>query len=519
VALQVHSVDAVRRAQAGPESLPADFSAAVDLADLVTAACEADGASEPTAPGRAPAAQAKAEVALLGVRLAQTLQDEDAARDAHGAAMRAAQAAAAAYEALDPSLLTGRQLGRLAFVLLIGTDGLEHDDALTLLDRGLALLPPGVRAHERALLLDARAYRLAALERQEEAAAALDEAAVAATVAGETAMATSCTARAGGIHLDLDHPDEAAARLERAVAGLGVEDPATGAHRVPYGMYADLVLCLLRSGRALDAAEVAEGVARLLHEHPPTGDDPRHAFDAGRAAYLGARALRALDETDAAGRLAVTSADMHAMHDTVLARVEAIDLAATCASTPTERAALLGRAVELAAGEADVWFTADLRRRYADAVDDADGPDAALALLDALDADLRGLDVDGDDARQRGWHLAASGHLRGAVLLNAGRAEEAVAAVEPVAQSFGDVGDHDAAIRAVCLHVEALYRAGRTDAAAALGRGVADQALALDRAEHARAVGGTLARVLDDAGDPDGAQEVWERYGGTDDEE
>jgi hypothetical protein len=170
--------------------------------------------------------------------------------------------------------------------------------------------------------------------------------------------------------------------------------------------------------------------------------------------------------------------------------------------------------VEVAATSDDRWFTADLRRRHADAVDDADGPDAALALLAGLRADVTGADVPSDEERARAWHLAAIGHLETAVLLAADRADDALAAVAGVAQAYGDVGDDDNAVRVTCLHVQALYQSGRTDAAETLGRAVADQALAQGRTEHARAVAGTVARILDEAGDPAGADDVWSRYGG-----
>ena len=92
-----------------------------------------------------------------------------------------------------------------------------------------------------------------------------------------------------------------------------------------------------------------------------------------------------------------------------------------------------------------------------------------------------------------------------------------MAALENVAQTYGDVGDHDNAVRAICLLVEALHLSGRTGDAVTVGRGVADQLAAAGGAEHARAVGGVLAAVLEAAGDVEGARAAWAQYGGSDD--
>ncbi|WP_088288508.1 hypothetical protein [Kineosporia sp. A_224] len=496
VALQAHGIEALARADAGPASVEADLAEGTRLADAVAATGDA-----------AAAAQATAELALLAVRLGQTVADPAVARSAHDGGLRAAAAAAEAFAVIDPAGLDGAQRGRYALALLVTTQRAGHEDALTLLDRALAVLPAGTRAYERAVVLDASAFRLAALDRVEEAADALDAAAADARTGGNAALAASCAARAGGLLLDLDRPGEAADRLERALAAL----PPTAA---AWGVHADLVVALGRAGRTLDAADLAESVERLLAERPPTGDDPQEAFDAGRAAFVGALALRTLDEGAAAARLAVTSAALHALHPQSLARAEALDLAAGCTDDVPERVRLLAEAVEVAAGADDRWFAADLRRRHADAVDDADGPDAALALLAGLRADVTAADVPAEEERARTWHLAAIGHLETALLLRADRADAALAALTGVAQAYGDVGDDDNAVRVTCLHVQALHQGGRTDAAEALGRAVADQALAQGRGEHARAVGGTVARVLDESGDPEAADEVWSRYSG-----
>lgn len=496
VALQAHGIEAIARADAGPGSVEADLTEATRLADAVAAAGDA-----------AAAAQATAELALLAVRLGQTVADPAVARSAHDGGLRAAAAAAEAFAVLDPAGLDGAQRGRYALALLVTTQRAGHEDALTLLERALAVLPAGTRAYERAVVLDATAFRLAALDRVEEAADALDAAAADARTSGNTALAASCAARAGGLLLDLDRPGEAAERLERALAAL----PPTA---TAWGVHADLVVALGRAGRTLDAADLADTVERLVGERPPKGDDPQEAFDAGRAAFVGALALRTLDEGAAAARLATTSAALHALHPQSLARAEALDLAAGCTEDVPERVRLLAEAVEVAAGADDRWFAADLRRRHADAVDDADGPDAALALLAGLRADVTAADVPAEEEAARTWHLAAIGHLETAVLLRADRADAALAALAGVAQAYGDVGDDDNAVRVTCLHVQALHQGGRTDAAEALGRAVADQALAQGRSGHARAVGGTVARVLDESGDPEAADEVWSRYSG-----
>ena len=430
------------------------------------------------------------------------------AEEARSVGVWAAARAAQLFEALDPATLTGRERSLYAGIVLSRAEELEAEPALDVVARVLELLPPGVRADARGRALYVRGIRLAWLDELDAAVGTLREAAEEAVRAGEDWGAVSALATAGSAVAEARRPAEAVPLLQEALErGARLTDTPL------WRLRSQLVHALLDAGQVLDAADLADNTEDLLRTYPPSAADPESAFHAGRLAFGGALALRRLEEPAAAARLALAAADAHSYHDVPMARAEALDVAAMCTSDATERVRLYQEALaEADAGQEDPWFVASLRRRLADAVEDADGPDAALAIIEGARAELSALEVSEDEEPLRAWHLTALAHFTAGVLMRAERYEAALDVIAGVVADYAELGDDDNAAGAVCLQAAALHAVGRPEDGIALAREAAEEALTRGEREQSERIGTTLARLLDETGDPEAADRAWTRY-------
>ena len=520
--LDLFGRDAVERAAAGSDTVGPDLAHVTAIvAALAAQAAQADPATADVV-----TASAMSRAADVVLDVARTLDAAVSEPEATGTALRAgvqaAQEAVEAFEAVDAAALTPAAAAAYARALGVG----PFDDAaagVARLESALTLLPAGTRAGDRAELLRDLSRQLVDAGDGDRAVGTLAEATEAFRLAGDDMRAAACESFAATLLSRLGRHGEAADLLARTVGAVSTGGPDGAPADVVLGLHAEHLTALARADRADEAAGAARSVLALLDERP--AGHPETAFPAGRAAYAAAVALRAAGERDEARAAAERSAALHGEHLDGLARAEALELAAALADTPAQAAALLAEASTYADGSGYLPAATELRRRWAAAAGAAEGPDAALAVLDETRTRLEAADGSGpaddedgsDDEQLRALHVALVDHQRASTLLAAGRPAEAVAALENVAQTYGDVGDHDNAVRAICLLVEALHLSGRTGDAVTVGRGVADQLAAAGGAEHARAVGGVLAAVLEAAGDVEGARAAWAQYGGSDD--
>lgn len=523
--LDLFGRDAVARAAESADTVGPDLAHVTAIVAAIAA--QARQADPATADVVTAAAMSRAADVVLDVaRALDGAGDPEATGTALRAGVQAAQEAVRAFEALDAAALDPASAAAYARALGVGPFD-DAADGVARLGAALALLPAGTRAADRAELLRDLSRQLVDAGDADRAVGTLAEAAAAFRLAGDGMRAAACESFGATLLSRLGRPGEAADLLARTVAAVSTDGPDVAPADVVLGLHAERLTALARAERPDEAAAAARAVLALLDERP--AGHPQTAFPAGRAAYAAAVALRAAGERDEAHAAAVRSAALHGEHLDGLARAEALELAAALVDTPAEAATLLAEAATYADGSGYLPAATELRRRWAAAAGAAEGPDAALAVLDETRARLAaaggsdeavetdetdGADGGADDEQLRALHVALVDHQRASTLLAAGRPADAVAALEDVAQVYGDAGDHDNAVRAICLLVEALHLSGRTADAVTVGRGVADQLAAAGGAEHARAVGGVLAAVLDAAGDGDGARQAWERYGG-----
>jgi tetratricopeptide (TPR) repeat protein len=431
--------------------------------------------------------------------------------------------------------LDHQQLRALARLLRVRAGTEPADFAVATLREAVAALPTGVRPRERAL---ARVDLAATLQAVDATAAvdvfrdALDDAAR----ARDDALRGSLLGSLAGLRHTIGDVEGAADDLTRALPLLDKHgDPLLAAQA-----RCDLARALLDAGRVAEAAEAAEGgldlVSRVLaadgvtpadpDEPPPDVLDLRADIHlAGTCAFAAAEAACALGEGQHARDLAELSAGWHRSNGNLVAEAEAWQLLTRCGGSVAENAAALGRAAELADASGDWARAATCRREQATAVHEADGPDAALAVVD--DAVTR-LEAEGgprggrhadpavveEAERQLQWHRLALAEQRVRLLALAGRFPDALGEVADIEAGYRDLDDAWSARDVVALRGQIRAELGQLDAGITDLTQAAEEALASGDTHQTRELAVRLAAVLDDAGRPEDAEKAWRRFSG-----
>jgi hypothetical protein len=431
--------------------------------------------------------------------------------------------------------LDHQQLRALARLLRVRAGTEPADFAIATLNEAVAALPTGVRPRERAL---ARADLAATLQTVDAAAAvdvfrdALDDAAR----ARDDALRGSLLGSLAGLRHTIGDVEGAADDLTRALPLLDRHgDPLLAAQA-----RCDLARALLDADRVAEAVEAAEAgldlVSRVLaadlvtpaDPDDPLPDEPVLRGDvhlAGTCAFAAAEAACSLGEEQHARDLAELSAGWHRRHGNVIAEAEAWQLYTRCGASPAENAAALARAADLADEGGDWARAANCRRERATAVHEAEGPEAALEVVD--DAVTK-LDAGGgprggrhadpglvaETERQLRWHRLALAEQRVRLLALAGRFSEALADVADLDTGYRELDDAWSARDVVALRGQIRAELGDVDAGIVDLTDAAEEALASGDAHQTRELAVRLAAVLDDAGRREDAEKAWRRFGG-----
>ncbi len=189
--------------------------------------------------------------------------------------------AAAAFAKADRACLTPLQLGTYSLLPLQRVDQESASDVAAAAREGLALLPPGSRCRERAVLRWQLGLALAREGELESALAELDEAVENAIVAAEERLTADILTLLGRVHAELDQWSPCAEAHLRAAELLDElePDPAVAAQSYLEGVHA-----LRSAGRSVEAADLGERVLSVLEEGLDPGveaswDPPGTGFD------------------------------------------------------------------------------------------------------------------------------------------------------------------------------------------------------------------------------------------------
>jgi hypothetical protein len=246
---------------------------------------------------------------------------------------------------------------------------------------------------------------------------------------------------------------------------------------------------------------------------------------AGTAAFTAAESAAVLGETQHARDLAELSAGWHRRNGNVIAEAEAWQLLARCGGDPAENAAALARAADLADEGGDWARAATCRREGATARHEADGPEAALAVVtDAMErleakAGVRSRrhadpELVAESERQLRWHRLALAEQRVRLLALAGRFPEALAGVTDLDSGYRELDDAWSARDVVALRGQIRAELGEVDAGVAELYSAAEEAVGAGDDHQARELAVRLAAVLDDAGRTEEAEKAWARFSG-----
>jgi hypothetical protein len=208
-----------------------------------------------------------------------------------------------------------------------------------------------------------------------------------------------------------------------------------------------------------------------------------------------------------------------------VAEAEAWQLLTRCGGSAAENAAALGRAAELADASGDWARAATCRREQATAVHEAEGPDAALAVVDEAVSRLEAEggprggrhadpETDAEAERQLSWHRLALAEQRVRLLALAGRFPDALEEVADLEAGYRDLDDAWSARDVVALRGQIRAELGHLDAGITDLTDAAEEALASGDVHQTRELAVRLAAVLDDAGRPEDAEKAWRRFSG-----
>jgi tetratricopeptide (TPR) repeat protein len=403
----------------------------------------------------------------------------------------------------------------------------QPDDPIGLLRSVLALLPPGWRARERAIVGMTLAKELAAVGDFTAARTLLDDAAQDAKTAGVAEIGADAFRMLGRVHSHTGDAPAAVTAFSSARRLLqDVDEPTQLAESAQ-----ELVHALRAAGRTPEAAELAETALQQLVERtrldetvagsaqPSDGQAVATAADlataadvAARLAFAGALATWDLGEDRSAGALARRSAAWHRFTSSTVAEAEALALAGEIESNPAESGRLFGAAVELFAGAGAWQQAARCRRLLAVSVWSADGLEPALESLAAARTALAAyLPQHGEETGYALEKLALAGQTA-RILADGGRLDEALQVVAGIAEQFRDVGHPRPARTAIALQAGVLLRLGRVEEALSQLTAIAEEALNAGESYEARERSAELARILDDLGRTDEAEAVWQRF-------
>jgi tetratricopeptide (TPR) repeat protein len=417
--------------------------------------------------------------------------------------------------------LTPYQRACQALLMLYRSLGLEPEQRLSMMRAALDLIPVGERAHERAMIGVRLGSHLAESGDLDAAVDVLEPAVVDADVTGAAPLAAEAWMLLGRIRDHIGDQPGAVEAFTRAIGLLG----ADSAPMRLAGLRQDLVHALRAEGRSLEAAELAEaglhaltefasgqGISPDMESEPATSDVRRQL---GTLAFAAALAALDLAEQAHAADLARRSAGWHASIGWGLAEAEALSLAARAEEDPAEMLRMLRRAAELFA-EGGHWQAAARSRRTALGLTlEVEGPEAVGLRLGEARAALHAVTPE-EEAQERGraWeHLALT--EQSAQLLAAGsKLDEALAALEGLDTAYLDLGDQGSVGDVAVLRADVLIDLGRADEGLAGLQAVLQVAVDAADAQEMRRLGGQLARMLDQVGRPDDAEEAWERYCG-----
>jgi hypothetical protein len=432
------------------------------------------------------------------------------------------EAALAALDSVPRTDLDHQQLRARARLLRLRAVDEPPEAAVETLREAVGTLPDGVRPLERAL---AGADLAQALHESNPPAAlaAWDRAIADAAGAGADELLGGLLAAGAALHHALGDPARAAADLLRAVPLLD----ANATPELAAQGRLDLSRALLGIGRAYEAAEVAEAALADLTEllrHPVQREDlgpERHL--AGCAAFAAAEALAAGDEPEAARELARTSASWHRENGNLIAEAEAWQLAAGLDTDPAGIADDLARAARLAEQGGDWARAATCLRERANALNDADGPAAAIAALGDVDRVLAAAaeapagrhaspEAQAVAERQLRWHRLAVADQRARMLAVSGRFADAMAQVDGAEAAFRELGDTWSARD--LLGLQGQLKAELGDLEGALGdlrRGAEEAEEVGDRSQQ-HGLGERLCAVLALAGREPEAEAAYDRF-------
>ena len=403
--------------------------------------------------------------------------------------------------ATDADLL-GTRAGLLVRLAELELHAENAEAAATAARAALAAAAPGTWLSLRAEALGLLGF---VLPDPAEAAELLGQAAEEAERAGQPDRAAWTRARQGRALLESGEPQSAARVLTDVVADVDrLLAPGAGA-----AVRLDLAIALREAQRPEESAEVAQLGLRML-------DPDADHWLRGALGHHAAVAAFDLEDYAEALRLAKDSAAAHRTNGTPAGAAESLRIAALATERledPSSAAELWRRTADAAAeGELPLLSVLALRCLALPLAVQGDRW-AAEAAIEEAEQRLAGLELPVEDAT---WQSACQDEQRLRVAM---LTEHPVDGIEPglrAMNAFEQVGDERSAVEVRARLARALVEADRLADALQLLTDGADAALARDDADSARALGGELARALDEAGRATEADKAWQRYSGED---
>lgn len=475
----------------------------------------------------------------------------------------AVERALAVTGSVDPAQLAPVQRGCLALLLRDRAAGLPDPDQKATLKHAMALLRPGERVQERALVTLALGTSLVRSGSLRQARELIASAADDAAAAGDQELAGHAAHALGrACHLSGDLA-EAIQVFRDLLVQLGPDaDPLLLAQTRQ-----DLAYALHGSGRQIDAAELAETALDDLEEQLAetgltspddldwvilgkaiaAGDGPvpstvpveapvavpapdtatrrqppeanrsrREARLAGTLAFTAALFSQNLGEHANACGLAQRSAAWHRGAGSARAEAESLELAARSSPDPREAIGLLQRASQLQAGEGRWGDTARCLRDLALPLLEVAGLDAAETVLyqaqAALDAVAGSPSPSPTHQNRLVWERLALTEQVARVLAAAGQLSRALDTCQGLDSAFRTLDDARSARNVIGLRAQVLEELGRVEECLTELHEAALEARSAGDERQAQQLGGYLAAFLDDLGQHDEADAVWKLF-------